>query len=284
MIKEWLEEYKPRNQEEATDALREIMQDIALAGLSRAGFFEKSAFYGGTALRIFYGLDRFSEDLDFSLLAADPDFSLGKYQDAIVDEFKSLGMEVSIREKQKTNKNNIESAFLKSETLWKELVLESVIPQNGLNQVANIKIKIEIDREPPLGFETEEKLLLKPISFYVKCLTPPNLFAGKMHALLFRKWKNNVKGRDWYDMEWYIKKGIPLNLSHFVIRAKDSGDWNKDSITEEEFRQLLSNKIDTVKMDYVINDIKRFIKDPRVLDIWSPQYFHDLASKLKVIG
>lgn len=283
MIKEWLEEYKPRNQEEATDALREIMQDIALAGLSRAGFFEKAAFYGGTALRIFYGLDRFSEDLDFSLLAADPDFSLGKYQDAIVDEFKSLGMEVSIREKEKTNKNNIESAFLKSETLWKELVLESVIPQNGLNQVANIKIKIEIDREPPLGFETEEKLLLKPISFYVKCLTLPNLFAGKMHALLFRKWKNNVKGRDWYDMEWYVKKGIPLNLSHFVIRAKDSGDWNKDGITEEEFRQLLSDKIETVKMDYVINDIKRFIKDPRVLDIWSPQYFHDLASKLKII-
>jgi predicted nucleotidyltransferase component of viral defense system len=282
MIKEWLEEYKPRNQEEATDALREIIQDIALAGLSRAGFFEKAAFYGDTALRIFYGLDRFSEDLDFSLLKVDPDFSLGKYQDAIVDEFKSLGMQVSIREKQKTNKNNIESAFLKSETVWKELVLESVIPQNGLNQVANIKIKIEIDREPPLGFETEEKLLLKPISFYVKCLTLPNLFAGKMHALLFRKWKNNVKGRDWYDMEWYIKKGIPLNLSHFVIRAKDSGDWKKDNITEEEFRKLLSDKIDTVKMDYVINDIKRFIKDPRVLDIWSPQYFHDLAGKLKI--
>lgn len=282
MIKEWLDEYKPRNQEEATDALREIMQDIALAGLSRTGFFEKAAFYGGTALRIFYGLDRFSEDLDFSLLAVEPDFSLGKYQDAIVEEFKALGMEVSIREKQKTNKNNIESAFLKSETVWKELVLESVIPQNGLNQVANIKIKIEIDREPPLGFETEEKLLLKPISFYVKCLTLPNLFAGKMHALLFRKWKNNVKGRDWYDMEWYIKKAIPLNLSHFAIRAKDSGDWKKDTITGEEFRQLLSKKIETVKMDYVINDIKRFIKDPSMLDIWSPQYFHDLTGKLKI--
>jgi predicted nucleotidyltransferase component of viral defense system len=282
MIREWLEEYKPRNQEEAMDALREIMQDIALAGLSRAGFFEKAAFYGGTALRIFYGLDRFSEDLDFSLLAVEPDFSLGKYQDAIVEEFKALGMEVSIREKQKTNKSNIESAFLKSETVWKELVLESVIPQNGLNQVPNIKIKIEIDREPPLGFDTEEKLLLKPISFYVKCLTLPNLFAGKMHALLFRKWKNNVKGRDWYDMEWYIKKGIPLNLSHFVVRAKDSGDWDKNNITEEEFRKLLSHKIDAIKMDYVINDIKRFIKDPRVLDIWSPQYFHDLVAKLKV--
>jgi len=282
MIKAWLEEYNPANQQEAKDGLREIMQEIALAGLSRAGFFEKAAFYGGTALRIFYGLDRFSEDLDFSLLAVDPEFSLIKYQDAIIAEFNALGMQVAIREKQKTNKTNIDSAFLKSETIWKELVLEQIIPQSGLNQVANITIKIEVDREPPLGFETEERLLLKPFSFYVKCLTLPNLFAGKMHAFLFRKWGTNVKGRDWYDMEWYIRKGIPLNLKHFVIRAKDSGDWDKDDISEEEFRQLLKAKIDAVKMDYVINDIRRFIKDPQALAIWSPQYFHDLVSKLKL--
>jgi len=100
--------------------------------------------------------------------------------------------------------------------------------------------------------------------------------------LLFRKWGTNVKGRDWYDMEWYIRKGIPLNLKHFVIRAKDSGDWDKDDISEEEFRQLLKAKIDAVKMDYVINDIRRFIKDPQALAIWSPQYFHDLVSKLKL--
>ena len=283
MIKAWLEEYNPANQQEAKDGLREIMQEIALAGLSRAGFFEKAAFYGGTALRIFYGLDRFSEDLDFSLLAVDPEFSLIKYQDAIIAEFNALGMQVAIREKQKTNKTNIDSAFLKSETIWKELVLEQIIPQSGLNQVANITIKIEVDREPPLGFETEERLLLKPFSFYVKCLTLPNLFAGQMHALLFRKWGTNVKGRDWYDMEWYIRKGIPLNLKHFVIRAKDSGDWDKDDISEEEFRQLLKAKIDAVKMDYVINDIRRFIKDPQALAIWSPNYFHDLLNSIKVV-
>jgi hypothetical protein len=284
MIKEWLETYQPSSQEEAKDALREIMQEIALAGLYRAGFFEKAAFYGGTALRIFYGLDRFSEDLDFSLLAVEPEFSLSKYQDAIVQEFEALGMHVSIREKQKTNQTNIDSAFLKSETIWKELVLEGIIPQNGMEQVANVKIKIEVDREPPLGFETEDKLLLKPFSFYVKCLTLPNLFAGKMHALLFRKWGENVKGRDWYDMEWYIRKGIPLNLNHFLIRARDSGDWKKDIITEAEFRELLAKKIDMVKMDYVINDIKRFIRDTNKLAIWSPKYFHDLVNNLKVVS
>jgi predicted nucleotidyltransferase component of viral defense system len=282
MIKEWLEEYKPRNQQEAKDGLREIMQEIALAGLSRAGFFEKAAFYGGTALRIFYGLDRFSEDLDFSLLATDPEFSLTKYQDAIIAEFNALGMQVSIREKQKTTKTSIESAFLKSETIWKELVLENIIPQSGLNDVANITIKIEVDSEPPLGFDTEEKLLLKPFSFYVKCLTLPNLFAGKMHALLFRKWGTNVKGRDWYDMEWYIRKGVKLNLKHFLVRAKDSGDWTRETITEPEFRALLSERIDTVKMAYVINDIRRFIRNPGALEIWTAKYFHDLTDKLEI--
>lgn len=143
MIKEWLEEYRPTNQQEAKDGLREIMQEIALAGLSRSGFFEKAAFYGGTALRIFYGLDRFSEDLDFSLLKVDPEFSLIKYQDAIIAEFSALGMQVTIREKQKTNKTNIDSAFLKSETIRKELVLEQIIPQNGLTRLPISRSKLK---------------------------------------------------------------------------------------------------------------------------------------------
>src|SRR4051812_43524436 len=128
MIKDWLDSYKPANKEAASQALREIMQEIALAGLQRAGFFEKAAFYGGTALRIFYGLDRFSEDLDFSLLASTPDFSLEKYLDGVRAEFEALGMTVSIVEKQKTLETAIDSAFLKSETIWRELILEDIIP------------------------------------------------------------------------------------------------------------------------------------------------------------
>jgi predicted nucleotidyltransferase component of viral defense system len=282
MIKEWLESYKPKNKEEAQPALREIMQEIALAGLYRSGFFEKAAFYGGTALRIFHKLDRFSEDLDFSLLQAEQDFSLKKYQDAIVNEFAALGMNVSISEKHKVKQNNINSAFLKSETLWRELKLETIIPQIGLDTKVNIKIKIEVDTEPPLNFKIEEKLLLQPFAFYVRCFTLPDLFAGKMHALLFRKWGTNVKGRDWYDMEWYIKKGIKLDLSHFLTRAQDSGDWKEETILEKEFRELLSKKIDTVNMEFVKRDVIRFIKDPEQLDIWSSTYFHDLVSHLQI--
>ena len=282
MIKEWLASYNSVDRDQATAALREIMQQVALAGLYRAGFYEKAAFYRGTALRIFYGLDRFSEDLDFSLLAGEPSFSFQPYTAAIVAEFESQGMQVSIKEKDKKVQTNIESAFLKSATIWKELVLEGILPQQGMGQVANIKIKIEVDKHPPLGFDTEEKLLTQPFSFYVRCFTLPNLFAGKMHALLFRKWQNNVKGRDWYDMEWYIKKGISLQLSHFLQRATASGDWKKDVITPDEFRKLLSGKIDAVNMDRVKDDIRRFIPNQDRIAIWSPQYFHDLTEKLKI--
>lgn len=281
MIKDWIATYQPTNEEEVLSALREIMQEIALAGLSRTDFFEKAAFYGGTALRIFYGLDRFSEDLDFSLLEVNPDFSLEPYFAAVITEFEATGIKVSIREKDKRIKTSIESAFLKSETIWKELVLEDIVRQAGIKSNKSIKIKIEVDCVPPLGFKTEEKLLLRPFSFYVKCFTRSNLFAGKMHALLFRKWKNRVKGRDWYDLEWYIKKGIPLNKEHFLQRAKDTGDWNKKSITEKQFLKLLHEKINSTSLNKVKEDVVHFVKNDNVLDIWSPDYFNDLAEKIK---
>lgn len=282
MIRDWLAEYKPQNKEQAENALREIMQEIALAGLARTKFFEKAAFYGGTALRIFHGLERFSEDLDFSLLERNPDFSLAPYFNGIQQEFEAIGMIVSIQEKKKNRASNVDSAFLKSETVWKELVLENVIAQEGIKPPA-LKIKFEVDRNPPLGFDTEEKLLLRPFSFYVKCFSLPDLFAGKMHALLFRKWKTRVKGRDWYDMEWYIRKGVPLNLSHFILRARDTGDWTKDEISAQEFMDLVHEKIDRVSFGHIKDDIIRFIPDKQSLEIWSTQYFKDLTGKIKFI-
>ena len=281
MIKEWLEEYKPVNQEAAEQALREIMQEIALAGLQRSGFFEKAAFYGGTALRIFHGLQRFSEDLDFSLLEATPGFSLEPYLKGIETEFSALGVIVSIEEKNKTAKTDVDSAFLKPDTAWKELIIKAILAQEQVKMRPSIKIKIEVDTSPPPGFSTEEKLLLKPFSFYVKCFTLPDLFAGKMHALLFRKWKGRVKGRDWFDMEWYIKKGIPLNLGHLLIRSQDSGGWKEKLMTKEQFMTLLQNKIQSVSFNSIRNDIVRFIPDDKMIEIWSPQYFSDLVQKIK---
>ena len=281
MMKEWIAEYNPQNEEETLAAMREIMQEIALAALSRTDFYKKAAFYGGTALRIFHGLDRYSEDLDFSLLETDPKFSLTPYFSAITDEFEALGIRVSIREKDKRIKTPIESAFLKSETIWQELVLEDIVKQHGISSNKSIKIKIEIDRVPPLGFETEEKLLVRPFSFYVNCFALPSLFAGKLHALLFRKWKNRVKGRDWYDMEWYIRKGVPLNIPHFLLRARETKDWNEETINKEQVLELLKDKIHSVSFDSVKDDVRKFIRNDEQLAIWNADYFNDLIEKMK---
>ena len=282
MLKQWLDSYNPKTIEDSRNALREIMQEIALAGLYRAGFYKYTAFYGGTALRIFYGLPRFSEDMDFSLLEKNESFRLKPYLDAVVEEFSSLGLKVSISEKDKIIETAIDSAFLKSDTIWKEIQLEEAYPQLHIGSLPSIKIKLEVDTLPPLGFETENKLLIKPFSFYVNCFTIPCLFAGKMHALLYRKWKNRVKGRDWFDFEWYVKKGVPMNLSHFEKRAGDSGDLVKPAISREDVVELLNKKIDSLDFKRVKEDIIRFIPpDSNALEIWSSQYFKDLVLLMK---
>ncbi|RYY15764.1 MAG: nucleotidyl transferase AbiEii/AbiGii toxin family protein, partial [Chitinophagaceae bacterium] len=157
------------------------------------------------------------------------------------------------------------------------------IPQAKLNMRPEIKIKLEVDTNPPPGFSTEEKLLLRPFSFYTKCFTAPDLFAGKMHALLFRKWKGRVKGRDWFDLEWYVRSNIPVHLEHFQNRAIQSGDWKKKTITKQQFQQLLFDKIDQVSMDEIREDIVRFIPDDKTLESWSKEYFSELAKRIRFI-
>lgn len=282
MIKEWMDSYAPKTVLETEQALREIMQEITLAGLYRANFFKEAAFYGGTALRIFHGLNRFSEDLDFSLLEKNSAFELAPYLEGVKNEFAALGMHVTFIQKSKAATSAIDSAFLKSETLWGELLVETNLPQLSLSQKPSIKIKLEVDTQPPLLFETENKLLIKPFSFYVNCFTLPNLFAGKMHALLFRKWKERVKGRDWYDLDWYIKKSVPVNLGHLAERARESGDWREPSLTKEQLHHLLIERIRSLDMNRVKEDVIRFIPNPQELDIWSPNYFEQLIGYLKV--
>ncbi len=192
-----------------------------------------------------------------------------------------MGLTVIIKEKKQTRQTAIDSAFLKAETIWQEIVLQDIVKETGIRSNKTLKIKIEIDRQPPINFKTEEKLLLRPFSFYVKCFTTSSLFAGKMHALLFRKWLNRVKGRDWYDLEWYIKKGIPLDINHFLTRAKDSNDWPDNTISNEQVIDLLDNKIKSVSFSSIKEDVVRFIQNDDVLKIWSTEYFKDIVEKIK---
>jgi predicted nucleotidyltransferase component of viral defense system len=273
-VDQMLRRYNLNTHEDVTQALREVMQEIALAGLNRGGFFDKAAFYGGTCLRIFHGLPRFSEDLDFSLLQPQPAFSFEPYFSTLRQEFAAFGFEVELSEKKKTATTDIVSAFLKNNATVYDL---KVVGKK------TIKIKFEVDTDPPLQFATEAKLLIQPYSFYVKCLALPDLFAGKMHALMYRQWQNRVKGRDWFDFEWYVRQGIPLNLMHFAERAQQSGDLQAATLTHEQFLVLLRERIHGLNVESARDDVARFIRDPSQLHIWSRDYFGQLCGMLRFL-
>lgn len=271
MIEQMLKRYDLKPNQDNEHALREIMQEIALAGLQRAGFFNKAAFYGGTCLRIFYQLPRFSEDLDFSLLESDSLFSLEPYFNSIKQEFTALGFDIEINQRHKTNQTAVVSAFLKKNTSIYDIKIAGR---------RTLKIKFEVDTHPPMLFHTEEKLLLQPFSFYTKCFALEDLYAGKMHALLFRQWKNRVKGRDWFDFEWYVRQNTKLNLEHFTERAKQSHDWDQDHLSQQEFLALLLKRIDDINFEQAKRDVEPFIGDSSILDIWSDHYFKELARQI----
>lgn len=261
--------YDIKTAQEKRNAINEVMQEIALAGLYRGGFFDKAAFYGGTCLRIFHGLPRFSEDMDFSLTEKNVEFDIENYFPAVIEEFKASGRDVLITKKEKKVQTKVESAFLKDNTEMYDLIFKTE---------KEIKIKIEVDTDPPLGFSTEQKLSLMPFSFMTRCFTLSDLYAGKMHALIFRSYKNRVKGRDWYDFEWYVRHDIPLNFAHFQIRAKE---FNGLDVDKEEFIKMLREKLGSIDINMVKRDIMPFIQNPAVLDIWSNDYFLQLADRIK---
>jgi predicted nucleotidyltransferase component of viral defense system len=272
IFSQMLSRYPIITKDDLTNATREVMQQITLAGLYRGGFFDRAAFYGGTCLHIFHGLQRFSEDMDFSLLHGDENFSLENYFDAILSEFRSLGREVVITRKEKRAQLNIESAFLKDNT---------DIANISFSTEKTVKIKIEVDVQPPVGFLTEHQLLLLPFSFLVRCYSLSDLYAGKMHAMLFRNWKTRVKGRDWYDFEWYVRNNVALNFNHLQKRAAQINGLNELDFTPEVFKKMLKERIEKTNIGMVKNDVRPFLKNLSEMDIWSSEYFLRLVDLIR---
>ena len=285
IIEQMLEKYTIKTEDDFMNAVKEAFQEIALLGLYRAGFFEKACFYGGTALRLFYGLDRFSEDLDFSLLQNDEKFDIEKYFPKIINEFKALDVDIVVSKKIKQRETGIETAFLKTDAELRSLSIKNSRFPESLKNIRygqKIKIKIEVDTNPPLKFTTESKTLLLPITFHIISMTLPDLYAGKMHAVLFRSWGSRVKGRDWYDFEWYVKKGAELNLEHLKERMIMSGKWKKkDNFDADIFKNLMMIKIESLDIQSAKKEVKPFIRNPDVLNSWSKEYFKTLTGLVR---
>ncbi|WP_303720377.1 nucleotidyl transferase AbiEii/AbiGii toxin family protein [Malonomonas rubra] len=284
-VAQMLARYDCRSSDDYVRALREILQKIALLGLWRSKFFEKVAFYGGTALRILYGLDRFSENLDFSLLEPLPDFDLASYSTALEKELKAFGFDVRVEQKNKSVATPVQSAFLKTDTVNQLLVIQAgadIARQIPPGQV--IRIKLEVDTDPPGGFATESRYLLQPLPFSVRSYTLPDLFAGKMHALLCRRWKNRVKGRDWYDLVWYCARNPQLHLAHLEQRMRQSGPWTEDApLATEALGEFLQQAIDQLDVDQARNEVLPFVGDPAALEVWSKEFFANIMQRIQCL-
>lgn len=275
MLTSLIDSYVIRTDDDYENALREIIQHLSLLGLWRHKFFEHAAFYGGTALRMFYGLPRFSEDIDFSLLTPDFNFNIQPFLKGIENELASYGFHMCTVQKQK--QTNIKSAFIKGNTIENLLVIEADPTMlEGLPKNKTLKVRFELDIDPPGTPDYDVKTMLLPFPFQVRLFSLPDLFAGKLHAVLYRKWKERVKGRDFFDMIWYIGKKVPCNLKHLQSRMEQTNDWQRGkTLRAIDIKILLKSHFASINIENAKNDIIPFISDHAAIALWSREFFEE---------
>lgn len=283
VIKQMLSKYEINNINDEINALKEIIQEIIISGLSRGEFFDKAAFYGGTALRIFYNLDRFSEDLDFALITPNKDFDISKYFAYIEKELQAYGLNLEISSKQKNIETNITSAFVKGNTL--EHIFK-FFPNNENHEynhiLKSIKIKFEVDINPPSGATYEEKYKLLPSPHQIKLYDKESLFAGKIHAILCRNWKTRTKGRDLYDYIFFLANNTGVNLELVKNKLIKSEYIDaKDSFNINVLKELLIKKFNEIDYAEVKEDVIPFIKNVDALNLWCSDFFIAITENLK---
>lgn len=287
VLESLIAKYAPNNNIERENAIKEVMQEIALAGLSRGDFFTKAAFYGGTCLRIFHGLDRFSEDLDFALINKDKPFNLSDYYENVKKEFSSYGIEVTIYEKEiNPNKIDMQRAFINSNS--KMLLLQFFPNNSDVNKVIGnqlIKIKFEIDMDNPTGGITESRFMLSPSPYKVTIYDQSSLFAGKIAAVLSREYQHKIKGRDYYDYLFYISKGTKVNMTYLENKLKKNGKIPLDSDLDIIYlKKMLTEKFNSVDYNKAKEDVAPFIKDINVISLWSKELFLSTLESLEAKG
>jgi predicted nucleotidyltransferase component of viral defense system len=278
MIQERLEGYNCQSVQEEEFALKEITQELALHSLYNAGFFKKAAFQGGTCLRVLYGLNRFSEDLDFALLEPDRKFDLRDYLVSIQDELKAFGYDVRISSRVSAD-HVIQSAFLKDDSLG--YVINSRYPQMDRHSTS-IKIKLEVDVNPPSGAITKAMFHDFPVYFSITTYNLASLFAGKSHALLVRPY---VKGRDWFDFLWYVSRKTSINFPLLSNALEQLGPWKNKKIIVDLlwFKKEMAKKIRSTDWNKAKTDVHRFLRpsDVKMLELWNTAFFLKNLDRVK---
>jgi len=278
IIQDRLSIYQVTSEQDEENALKEITQEVALGALSRSDFFKVAAFQGGTCLRVFYGLDRFSEDLDFILLNPERQFSLEPYLKQMRLEFATYGYKLEVQDRSSTEEA-VKKAFLKADSMGKVLNLKHLKENRSSRK---LQIKLEVDSNPPAKSRFETKFHDFPFPFAVTIQDLSSLFAGKCHALLCREYE---KGRDWYDFIWYASRKTPINFAFLSSALDQQGPWKGKNVKADLpwFLAEMKKKIHSLNWNHVKKELSRFLKPTQLqsLQIWSADFFLDRLKKLE---
>lgn len=277
IIQERLNSYKCESRQEEENAVREITQEVALLCLYNADFFKRAAFQGGACLRIFYGTNRFSEDLDFALIAPDPRFGFSNYLENLKKGFEAYGYTIEIQDRAKT-KGAVKTLFLKDDSLGKIIDLTHPTIEG---RARSIKIKLEIDCDPPSGAKIENKFHDFPLNFSVTAHDLPSLFATKSHALLCREY---TKGRDWYDFLWYAGRKVGINFELLSNAIDQQGPWQGQNIKVDKkwYLEEMAKKIESTDWEEAKQEVQRFLRpiELKALELWNSDLFLASIAKL----
>jgi hypothetical protein len=275
LVQQRIESYARASVEDEENAIKEVAQEIALYSLYKADFFSQAIFLGGTALRILHGLDRFSEDLNFSLLKVNRTFDLAPYLAKASKIMGSFGFNIEV-DARENGDNAVQQGMLKDDSIKRVITLK-----HQHNPKKKIKIKVEIDTNPPAGAVIEQKYLDFPIDFVVTSGDLSSLLTGKCHALLCRKY---VKGRDWYDFSWFVAKGVQPNYGLLSNALDQMGPWQGKKLLVDGLwlKDALATRIDVIDWSATRNDVMRFLGSQRQESIllWDSAFFHSKLAKL----
>jgi predicted nucleotidyltransferase component of viral defense system len=277
IIEDRLKRYRTESAETELTAIREITQELILFALSTSDFFSYAAFQGGTCLRIVHGLNRFSEDMDFILKTPESSFSWQQYLSLIGATLEQYGYSVELQDKSHVDET-VKKAFIKDDSIGKVLRLAYA---NRQGTPRKIRIKLEIDTNPPGGGEFESAFIGFPAPSSITVETLPTLFAGKSHALLCRKYE---KGRDWYDFLWYIGNKTPVNYRRLSAALDQTGPWAGDALAVDRawYIDEMKKRIGEIDWKRAKDDVAPFISssEQSLLSKWNADFFITALERL----
>ncbi|MCD8205603.1 MAG: nucleotidyl transferase AbiEii/AbiGii toxin family protein [Clostridia bacterium] len=285
VILDMLERIPSGNEKEKKDALRHVIQEVILYGFSKTDFFDRAAFCGGTAIRLFHRLPRFSEDLDFSLISPDKSFRLSDYFEMIDSVLRSYDFSFTIEEKQKIFDSGVRTAYVTGNA--KELVLW-FFPDGGNVYMASnekIRIKLKVSVNPPPGATCELLRSPLPAMHYTRVYDLPSLFAGKIAAILMRsshgggpdgqkRFQNRDKGRDLYDYLYLLSRDTHVNMDFLNSSLTSRGYIGEDfALTRDSLMELLEKRFKEIRYDTAKDDVRGFLRSADEIEDWDSDFF-----------